>query len=445
MAWHRIDDGFPEHPKLQALEDDPRLWADALALWLAAGCYCRRASTGGFVSDERLKRLTPMSTRRARRVAQALVDETRRDPTDPESPGLWIRVEGGYRFHDWDDYGPAKGPDEESAEPVPGAERSRKWRENRRKKILERDRFTCGYCGVSVSSEDAHLDHIVPRKYGGKDTESNLTTACSTCNQEKGGRAPREWIRWRNDCGMPTLSGPLASRFGVTSRDESLSRTPVTNETDLRHESDVTHSRARAPAPGRDGYGLIRNGSGEPRRDHATEAEAGNARADAQPPLDPTQVAELYSEQWRERRQSAAPRVSHWDQRFEDVAALCEEQARMTGSTPRAVLEEFLRRFWASGRAKELGFKPGALRSEFSEIMSDAPDDAPTRHPDDDDPELGPLRAEYAEIAKRWEDEPGVLERKRELAQRIQAIEARRKRQPRPPSPPEARGQGASG
>ncbi len=104
MSWHRVDDGFPEHPKLGPLEQDPRLWADALALWLAGACYCRRAGTGGFVSDERLVRLTPMSPRRARTVAKALAE---RAVATPGGAGLFERVEGGYRFHDWEDYGPA--------------------------------------------------------------------------------------------------------------------------------------------------------------------------------------------------------------------------------------------------------------------------------------------------------------------------------------------------
>lgn len=128
MTWHRVDDGFPEHPKLAALEGDPRLWADAMALWLAAACYCRRAGTDGFVSTERLGRLTPIGAKRAAAVARALVERAR---VPGGSAGLWVAVEGGFRFHDWDDYGPAPRGPETSPKASKGAERTRRWREGR--------------------------------------------------------------------------------------------------------------------------------------------------------------------------------------------------------------------------------------------------------------------------------------------------------------------------
>jgi hypothetical protein len=121
VSWHRVDDGFPEHAKLAALEADPRLLADAVMLWLFAACYCRRTNTGGFVTHERLARLTPLAARRAKAVAEAMVDKARAPGGDH---GLWERVEGGYLFHDWDDYGP-------SAPPSPGAARTKRWRDKK--------------------------------------------------------------------------------------------------------------------------------------------------------------------------------------------------------------------------------------------------------------------------------------------------------------------------
>lgn len=51
--------------------------------------------------------------------------------------------------------------------------------------VLNRDNFTCKYCGKSAPSVKLEVDHIVPRSKGGKSTIENLTTSCSDCNQGK--------------------------------------------------------------------------------------------------------------------------------------------------------------------------------------------------------------------------------------------------------------------
>lgn len=58
-------------------------------------------------------------------------------------------------------------------------------RDNRWKKvrlrILQRDSYTCAYCG-DVANE---VDHIVPLKRGGSDDSENLVAACRVCNIRK--------------------------------------------------------------------------------------------------------------------------------------------------------------------------------------------------------------------------------------------------------------------
>jgi len=59
--------------------------------------------------------------------------------------------------------------------------------EYRRFRILNRDEFTCIYCGES-SIEDGsklHVDHIYPKSKGGTDTAGNLVTSCILCNLSK--------------------------------------------------------------------------------------------------------------------------------------------------------------------------------------------------------------------------------------------------------------------
>ena len=55
-----------------------------------------------------------------------------------------------------------------------------------KREILRRDEYTCQYCGLHT----IHLtiDHVIPRRLGGRHTWENLVAACPNCNHHKGGR-----------------------------------------------------------------------------------------------------------------------------------------------------------------------------------------------------------------------------------------------------------------
>jgi 5-methylcytosine-specific restriction endonuclease McrA len=48
-----------------------------------------------------------------------------------------------------------------------------------RLQVLNRDGWTCTYCGVSDANE---VDHVWPKSRGGEDTLDNLVCACRRCN-----------------------------------------------------------------------------------------------------------------------------------------------------------------------------------------------------------------------------------------------------------------------
>lgn len=52
--------------------------------------------------------------------------------------------------------------------------------------IFRRDGNTCQYCG---SKKDLTIDHIVPVSKGGKNTWTNMVTACHMCNNKKGDKS----------------------------------------------------------------------------------------------------------------------------------------------------------------------------------------------------------------------------------------------------------------
>jgi hypothetical protein len=51
-----------------------------------------------------------------------------------------------------------------------------------RRWVLERDRWSCVYCGEAANQ----VDHVIPKNNGGSDLPSNLVAACARCNNLKG-------------------------------------------------------------------------------------------------------------------------------------------------------------------------------------------------------------------------------------------------------------------
>lgn len=59
-----------------------------------------------------------------------------------------------------------------------------------RREVFRRDNYTCQYCGRCNTS--LTLDHILPKRLGGKHAWTNVVAACPSCNHRKGGRRLNE-------------------------------------------------------------------------------------------------------------------------------------------------------------------------------------------------------------------------------------------------------------
>lgn len=55
-----------------------------------------------------------------------------------------------------------------------------------RKRILEKYGYKCVNCG---STENLHIDHIIPLSIGGREDEDNMQILCRTCNLKKHNKA----------------------------------------------------------------------------------------------------------------------------------------------------------------------------------------------------------------------------------------------------------------
>lgn len=77
------------------------------------------------------------------------------------------------------------------------------WEETR-KRVLNRDAWTCTACGKPLQDADATVDHVVPKSKGGTDADWNLRSLCRKCNSEKGDREqPR--LSWYNPAWLDHL------------------------------------------------------------------------------------------------------------------------------------------------------------------------------------------------------------------------------------------------
>lgn len=87
MSWVRIDDQFPDHPKIV------RAGPAAAWLYVCGLCYCARYLTDGIVPRGQVRRLADIDDPAA--AAAALV-----------GAGLWEETEAGYAVHDYLAYNP---------------------------------------------------------------------------------------------------------------------------------------------------------------------------------------------------------------------------------------------------------------------------------------------------------------------------------------------------
>ena len=162
MPWIRLDDNFDEHPKM--IQVGPV----GMALFVAGLAYCNRNLTDGFIPERRLRALLQWDDESlARRstpvqIANRLV-----------SAGLWERVEGGYKVHDYLDYQPSRASVRAERERV--AQRVKRWREG----SSERESSSC----------NAHVtplhDRYMPVTTPLQDSECNADVTAlhiQTCN-----------------------------------------------------------------------------------------------------------------------------------------------------------------------------------------------------------------------------------------------------------------------
>lgn len=78
--------------------------------------------------------------------------------------------------------------------------------------VMARDGYVCQYCG-STKKSSLTIDHIIPTSRGGKNTWTNMTTACFKCNTTKDNKMLSETnMKLRNKPYVPALMPILMLR-----------------------------------------------------------------------------------------------------------------------------------------------------------------------------------------------------------------------------------------
>ena len=75
-----------------------------------------------------------------------------------------------------------------------------------RREVFVRDEYLCQYCAETTI--EPTVDHVVPRRLGGRRRWENLATACRRCNLRKAGRTPHE-------AGMRLLRQPRRPKSAI--------------------------------------------------------------------------------------------------------------------------------------------------------------------------------------------------------------------------------------
>ena len=85
MTWVKIDDLFPDHPKIVALTDA------AFRTHVTGLCYAARYLTDGHIPTGSLRTIGP-----------------RKAATELEAAGLWTKTDHGWQIRDFLDYNPSR-------------------------------------------------------------------------------------------------------------------------------------------------------------------------------------------------------------------------------------------------------------------------------------------------------------------------------------------------
>jgi hypothetical protein len=162
MPYFPVDDNLHAHPKVDAAG------LAAMGLWTLAGSWSKHAATGGFVPAVRVGKLGGTKALASKLVAA----------------GFWDVVEGGYRFHDWEDQAGNADAETEKKRKADNARRQREWRARNASRNAVTDVVTNDAPSPSPRKTDVTTLDPVPPEIPARDgwTDEEIRSACRTAH-----------------------------------------------------------------------------------------------------------------------------------------------------------------------------------------------------------------------------------------------------------------------
>ena len=151
MTWFKVDDTLPMNAKVCAAGNA------AMGLWVRAGAWCAQQLNGGLIPEHMAEAFgKPAEIRRLVEVR------------------LWHKTDGGYQFHQWDDFQPSR--EKVLAERDASRERQRRAREK------AKSRRDSDVTSVSVTVPPARPGPARPNNYSSIVTKDNARGALRVVN-----------------------------------------------------------------------------------------------------------------------------------------------------------------------------------------------------------------------------------------------------------------------
>lgn len=100
---------------------------------------------------------------------------------------------------------------------------TQKWK-RQRIRVLQRDAYTCQYCG----QEATQVDHVISRKDGGSHDIDNLVACCAPCNTRKG--ALNEGVFLAQTATPPAFSAHISPMQSKPMQDSPFKLRPNPNQ-----------------------------------------------------------------------------------------------------------------------------------------------------------------------------------------------------------------------
>ncbi len=104
-----------------------------------------------------------------------------------------------------------------------------------RLKVLNRDAYTCAYCGDTANE----VDHVWPKSKGGEDTLDNLVAACRRCNILKKDKTDTVFLG--------SASTPPAFSFNISPMHTKRTNTDKNAQTFVKIDKDSPFSASHEP------------------------------------------------------------------------------------------------------------------------------------------------------------------------------------------------------